>query len=130
MDYGKTIASFRAKWGIDQKDLAKAIGASKASISLIERGLRRPSKNMLTKIAHYFEVTPLFLFLEVVKDNGQLKGKKAREAYQLLGPMIEDISDFMQLPSETVPVREQPRKRLNKVRKKKPPSKAKKRISL
>ena len=96
MNYiGKTIASFREKWGIEQKDLAKAIGVSKGYISLIESGNRQPNTKLLTKIADYFEV-PLYSFLfEAAKDAGAYKSKKAKETLQSIDPIIRKLLDAL-----------------------------------
>lgn len=95
MNLGKTISSFREKWGIEQKDLAKAIGVSKTYISIIESGKREPNIKLLTKIADYFEV-PLYSFLfEAAKDAGAYKSKKAKETLQSIDPIIRKLLDAL-----------------------------------
>jgi|GEM_PF-2747203 len=102
MEFGKTIASFRQKWGIEQKDLAKAIGVSKTYISIIECGSRKPSMRVLTKIADYFEV-PISVFVyESSKLAGTQKNKKEKQALQVVDSLIQELTTFLMSESKGV----------------------------
>ena len=51
------VREFRAKHRLSQGDLGKAIGSSRQTISLIERGDYAPSIVLSLKIAQIFECT-------------------------------------------------------------------------
>ena len=46
---------------VDQKAIAKAIGASESAVSRWENGESIPKDQWLLKLAHYFGVTPAWL---------------------------------------------------------------------
>lgn len=60
------LKEFRAKKDINQQDLGKLVGASRQTISLIERGDYSPSVTLALKIAQYFEssVEEIFILTE------------------------------------------------------------------
>ncbi|WP_200880879.1 helix-turn-helix transcriptional regulator [Alkalihalobacillus alcalophilus] len=49
------LKELRAREGLNQTDLAKKIGASRQTISLIERGDYAPSVILALKLANFFE---------------------------------------------------------------------------
>ncbi|MCD6245305.1 helix-turn-helix transcriptional regulator [candidate division WOR-3 bacterium] len=53
---------WRAKRGITQDELAKAVGMSRQSINAIEKGRFVPSILTALKMSHYFETTIEELF--------------------------------------------------------------------
>jgi transcriptional regulator with XRE-family HTH domain len=120
---GKTIASFRKKWGIDQKDLAKAIGVSTAYISIVESGKRKPNMKLLEKIAAYFEVPIYGLLHEAAKDAGAYKNKKVKETLKTVDPIIQTlmgalVSAASEKPNNTQPISQKAPKTKSNVRKK------------
>lgn len=57
------LKEFRAKKDINQQDLGKLVGASRQTISLIERGDYSPSVTLALKIAQYFETSVEEIFI-------------------------------------------------------------------
>ena len=57
----EALKYLRAKKGITQADLAKALGVGKSTISMYEVGAREPDFEMLENIADYFNVDMMFL---------------------------------------------------------------------
>lgn len=57
----------RARMGINQQELGKLVGASRQTISLIERGDYSPSVTLAIKIARVFDrsVDDVFNYVEV-----------------------------------------------------------------
>jgi len=51
------LKELRARTGINQQELGTAVGASRQTISLIERGDYNPSVSLALKIAEYFNVS-------------------------------------------------------------------------
>ncbi|HEY5537773.1 MAG TPA: helix-turn-helix transcriptional regulator [Acetobacterium sp.] len=60
------LKEYRARNNLNQSDLGKLVGASRQTISLIERGDYSPSVVLALKIAKVFDTTveSLFLFKE------------------------------------------------------------------
>jgi len=60
------LKEYRARNNLNQSDLGKLVGASRQTISLIERGDYSPSVVLVLKIAKVFDTTveSLFLFKE------------------------------------------------------------------
>lgn len=56
------LKEFRARKGINQQELGQAVGASRQTVSLIERGDYNPSVTLALKIAAYFDVRVEELF--------------------------------------------------------------------
>lgn len=67
MTFNNRLKELRAKHGLTQPELAKALGISKSSVSMYERGEREPDYEMLEMIADYFNVDMNYL---LGKDNG------------------------------------------------------------
>ena len=59
--FSRRLVSLRAERGIMAKDLAAAIGITKASMSQLESGLNAPSLNTLLALAEFFGVSIDFL---------------------------------------------------------------------
>lgn len=57
MKFAERLKDLRTKRGYSQQDLAKKLGISKSTISMLEVGSRQPSKEMMELIADYFNVT-------------------------------------------------------------------------
>ena len=55
-DFAEVLKKQRKQVGVNQKDFAKAIGVSRAAVSLYESGQRLPSEKVLLKIASIFNV--------------------------------------------------------------------------
>ena len=63
MDVGEAIKDLRCKKNFSQKDLAKKLGITQGYLSLIERGGREPSLDLIKKIAGGLEIPQQLIFL-------------------------------------------------------------------
>jgi transcriptional regulator with XRE-family HTH domain len=85
---GKNIKILRARRGLSQADLSEKAGISVNFLSNIERGIKFPQPDMLSKIATAFGVEVNELFFEnltTIKDN------------ELLNHMSEDLTKNVNL---------------------------------
>ena len=57
MEFKDRRKELRTKRGYSQYDLAKKLGVSKSTISMMEIGSRQPSKEVMELIADFFNVT-------------------------------------------------------------------------
>lgn len=83
----KALKYLRAKKGITQADLAKALGVGKSTISMYEVGAREPDFEMLENIADYFNVDMMFL----VRPNAAEEQKKAPPMMESENEKIDEI---------------------------------------
>jgi transcriptional regulator with XRE-family HTH domain len=90
---GKNIKMLRARRGLSQSDLAEKADISINFLSNIERGIKFPQPNMLSKIANAFGVEVNELFLENLA---------ADEGKELLNHMSEDLTKTINLAMEEV----------------------------
>jgi transcriptional regulator with XRE-family HTH domain len=69
---GTRVAELRKKRGLTQEQLADAVSVSRSVLSLVEAGIRPPSKEMAKKLSVYFRVpAEMFLF-----EDAQVSGSK------------------------------------------------------
>ena len=61
MNIGKRIRYLRILNNLTSKELSKALNISESSISLYENGKRKPTIDIIVKIADYFKVSTDFL---------------------------------------------------------------------
>lgn len=61
MRFGIILSNLRMEKQLKQKDLAQALGISAGTIGMYETHQRRPTIEMLMKIAQYFNVTTDYL---------------------------------------------------------------------
>jgi transcriptional regulator with XRE-family HTH domain len=85
---GKNIKILRARRGLSQADLSEKAGISVNFLSNIERGIKFPQPDMLSKIANAFGVEVNELFFE------NLVTSKGNE---LLNHMSEDLAKNVNL---------------------------------
>ena len=87
MNLSKGINLLLDKKGITQKELARLIGKSETSVSLMMKGKTQPRKDTLTAIADVFEVSPeVLLLLSLDKEDVP---DERKEYYDILWPNIE-----------------------------------------
>ena len=73
MDFGKALRISRAISGMQQKDLAALTGFDASYISLVEKGLRRPSRSAVNSLSRALGIPPsLFTFLALGPDDTDL----------------------------------------------------------
>lgn len=93
---GKELREMRIKAGMTQKELAKLIDVSEASIGFYENGRTNPTDDTVRKIGILFNVNPKDLELsdeEVGKDimSGSRKGRSAKNYTPLeVQELLED----------------------------------------
>lgn len=58
---GSVLKGLRAKRGITQEELGKRIGVTTSMVGMYETNVRKPSFDVLIKIAEYFDCTTDFL---------------------------------------------------------------------
>jgi len=59
--FSKRLKEVRDRKGLTQEDIANAIKSQKSTISMYEKGNRRPSHDMIIKIAEYLNVSADYL---------------------------------------------------------------------
>jgi transcriptional regulator with XRE-family HTH domain len=64
MDFGKKVRKLRKDRGLKQVDLAKVLGCSVDHIQSIESGRRKPSVDLLEKIAEATNTMLVVIFFE------------------------------------------------------------------
>lgn len=56
--FGEVLREYRTKAGLSQEELALAADIDRSYISMLERGIRQPSLEMVFKVAAVLKVTP------------------------------------------------------------------------
>lgn len=67
---GDKIKELRNRMNITQEDLGKIIGVTTSTVGMYETNVRKPSYEVLDKIADYFEVTADYLLGRVEASKG------------------------------------------------------------
>lgn len=78
--FSNTLRALRKDHKVTQEELAKAVGVSKSSINMYERGEREPGIETLNKIAKYFHISMNIL----------LGNKEAYEDIECFTKVIDD----------------------------------------
>lgn len=87
MNIGKGIKLLLEQKGLSQKDLAKSIGKSETSVSLIMKNRTQPRRETIKAIADFFAVKPeVILLLSIDKDD---LPENTKERYEFLWPYVE-----------------------------------------
>ncbi len=108
--FGRKLKELRLEKNINQSELSKIIGVSPSTVGMYERDQRFPDKDMLTKIADYFEVSVDYILGRTDKRNFNIDEKpkldevvKTIAAYRinpnidLPDDAIEKINDFIRM---------------------------------
>ncbi len=61
VDFGEKLKAIRVKRGISQSQLAEKIRVTSGAVSAYENSTRRPSYEVLVRIARYFDVSTDYL---------------------------------------------------------------------
>lgn len=96
MNFSKRIKTLRMQNQMTQHDLAQKLGVTKSVISAYENDMRRPSYEILVKIAHTFNVTTDFLLGVESKATLDLSGLTIAEKNalsQLINAMQKGIEE-------------------------------------
>ena len=94
-DLGKRIAKIREDQKLTQNELAGALGVSQSTISQIESGDRKPSFNMLRRIAEKLSVSPAYVLGASVESLTPDEEVHFREYRGLTKKARQELSDFM-----------------------------------
>ena len=73
LDYGTAIERLRERKGLSREDLARTSGVSYSYLSEVERGLKRPSTDVLARLATALDMLPsdLLRYVEEVSAKGR-----------------------------------------------------------
>ena len=73
LDYGTAIERLRERRGLSREDLARGSGVSYSYLSEVERGLKRPSTDVLARLATALNMLPsdLLRYVEEVSAKGR-----------------------------------------------------------
>jgi transcriptional regulator with XRE-family HTH domain len=97
MDFGERVKKRREELKLSQTELASKVGlTSAAAISLIEKGDRKPSFDLLSKLADALEVTTDFLMgRDSTNDKLQIAFRGAGELKPEFQDMLKDYVDLL-----------------------------------
>lgn len=102
LEYGKAIERLRERRGLSREDLARASGVSYSYLSEVERGLKRPSTDVLVKLATALEMLPSDLLRQIEEFSATGRGLLRKRVFQM--PMYERSGITPESPAEA-PVR-------------------------
>ena len=91
MDIGKAIKELRIKDAATQIEFAKSIGITQSYLSLIEKGHKKPSLEVIEKVADEVGVPLAILFWFTLSEN-DVKEDRVYQ-YQLLKSTIDGLID-------------------------------------
>lgn len=88
---GERIRILRKEIDLEQKELAKILNVHKGTLSNWETNKRSPDKEMISKIASYFNVTTDYLLCRTNERNNKKETDPAEElAIQLIDDLKKD----------------------------------------
>lgn len=87
-NYGDTMAYLRKRSKLTQEEAAKKIGISRSSLANYEKGLRRPSFEIMEAIADFYNVNMDTIFGHV--DNPFIQEKSPSTDYQQILSSLSD----------------------------------------
>jgi transcriptional regulator with XRE-family HTH domain len=90
--FSKRLKEVRDKKGLTQDDIAIGIRSHKSTISMYENGFRRPSHDMIIKIAEYLNVSADYLIGLTDNPSEKLKDDSI-QFHQLTGLLRDFFSD-------------------------------------
>ena len=98
MDFSTRLKELRVSKELSQDDLAKALGLAKSSISMYEKGKRKPSFEVLESLADFFNVDMDYLLGKTDKTTliplprGSALKKVPMLGYAAAGKPLEDLN--------------------------------------
>jgi transcriptional regulator with XRE-family HTH domain len=87
LEYGSALEQLRGRRGLSREDLAGRSGVSYSYLSEVERGLKRPSTDVLVKIATALDMLPSELLRNIEEISAKGRGLLRRRMYR--APMHE-----------------------------------------
>lgn len=79
--FGETVRELREEKGLPLREVAKALSIDTSMLGKVEKGSRKPTKNLITAFANFFNVSQKELIINFLSD---------KIAYQMLE---EDYAD-------------------------------------
>lgn len=107
MDFGTKLKRLRTMKGLTQAEFAEQIGRTQGAVGLYERGARKPSIEVLEKIASVFGVDPNYL----LQDSNEKADYK--EIVKLTGE-YDDYADLISMGDSPQEAKKKERERLEK----------------
>lgn len=94
MSFGNKLKQLRLENNMTQEELSNILNVSRATVGRYENDERFPDKNILEKIADFFEVSIDFLFERVYKKNGhfQTNIKEDSNKYEFYKEIMNEIN--------------------------------------
>jgi transcriptional regulator with XRE-family HTH domain len=89
MKWGHAIAIIRRKHGMQEHELAEKTGLSVSDISLIESEEKKPSDEILDKIANAFDTDESFIALVAIDPETDIK-EETKELFHELFPNFQE----------------------------------------
>lgn len=86
MDIGKAMKLMRKERGISQEALAKKLGKTTTTLSLIENGRKFPTTPRIKQICDGLGIKPIYLLLWALEKDDMPKGKET-----LFEAMVEPL---------------------------------------
>ena len=110
--FGRKLKELRLENNINQAELGKIIGISPSTVGMYERNQRFPDKDILNKIADYFEVSIDYLFDRTNFKNGNIEhinpnpneslfANRLRQERERLGLMQKELAQKLDIPPNT-----------------------------
>lgn len=96
---GRKIKELRLKKGITQEKLAKVLGVTTSMVGMYETGARKPSYEVLNKIARYFNVTTDYLLGLEEQQDAEIRAiarafkALSTEKRELLRKLVESMAE-------------------------------------
>jgi transcriptional regulator with XRE-family HTH domain len=87
LDYGKAIETLRVRRGLSREELARTSGVSYSYLSEVERGLKRPSTDVLVKLATAMDMLPSDMLRQIEEFSARGRGLLRRRVLE--APMLE-----------------------------------------
>ncbi len=81
--FDKRLKELRKEKGLNQDDLAEALNVTKGTVSIWERGVRKPDMKTLEEIGKYFEVSMGYL-LGIVDETSRVECEESANDQQEL----------------------------------------------
>src|SRR3970040_747830 len=91
LDYGTAIERLRERRALSREDLARASGVSYSYLSEVERGLKRPSTDVLARLATALDMLPSELLRKIEEMWAKGRGLLRKRIFE--APMHEHAGE-------------------------------------
>lgn len=104
MDFPEKLFNLRKSQNLSQKELAKRLGVSQASVNYWEKGQRTPSIDAARTIAEYFNIDTSALLNPSLYDSESttLLGKNVEKLRKRKGYSLKDLSQLTGIPEDII----------------------------